>query len=94
MNTMESQREMRTVFLGGFAGQLISGLIWLVASAVSVWSRPRTGMIVLFVGSMFIFPLTQGLLRLMGRPAQVSAGNRLWALGSQVRQEWLATTMP
>ena len=80
----ESQREMRSAFLGGFAGQLISGLIWLGASTVSVVVSQNSGMLFLFLGSMGIFPLTQLLLRLMGRPARVSDGNGLWALGSQV----------
>lgn len=31
----DSQTEMRRAFLGGFAGQLVSGLIWLAASAIS-----------------------------------------------------------
>ena len=84
MDVIEAQREMRVAFLGGFAGQLVAGLIWLIASTVSVWSKPRTGMVVLFFGSMFIFPLCQALLRLMGRPAKVSAGNGLWTLGSQI----------
>ena len=84
MNLIAAQREMRINFLGGFAGQLISGLIWLAAAAVSLWMTPRLGMAVLFFGSMAIFPLTQALLRLMGRPARVSAGNGLWSLGSQV----------
>ena len=84
MTLEECQREMRTVFLGGFAGQLVSGLIWLAATIVSVWLHPRTGMVVLFFGSMFIFPLTQGTLRLMGSPAKVSKENKLWGLGSQV----------
>ena len=84
MNLSNCQREMRNVFLGGFAGQLVSGLIWLVAAAVSVWLRPRTGMAVLFFGSMLIFPLTQITLRLMGSPAKVSAENGLWGLGSQI----------
>ena len=83
MNLNECQREMRTTFLGGFAGQLISGFIWLVAAAVSEWYQPRTGMAVLFFGSMFIFPLTQAVLRLMGNPAKVSKENGLWGLGSQ-----------
>lgn len=38
----------------------------------------------LFVGSMFIFPLTQVLLRVMGRPAKTSTDNKLWPLGAQV----------
>lgn len=79
-----AQKEMRTAFLGGFAGQLASGLIWLGASAISVWSVPSYGMAFLFFGSMGIFPLTQLILRLIGRPAKVSAENGLWALGSQI----------
>ncbi|MFO7623616.1 MAG: hypothetical protein R6V73_04640 [Anaerolineales bacterium] len=31
MNILEAQSEMRSAFLGGFAGQLVSGLIWLIA---------------------------------------------------------------
>ena len=84
MKLEECQREMRIAFLGGFAGQLISGIIWLVATIVSVWLQPHTGMAVLFFGSMFIFPLTQGMLKLMGSPARVSTENKLWGLGSQV----------
>lgn len=83
-NITESQKEMRSAFLGGFAGQLVSGLIWLGASIISVWSASYYGMAFLFFGSMFIFPLTQLVLRLMGRSAKVSAENGLWALGSQI----------
>lgn len=75
---------MRVSFLGGFAGQLVSGVIWLTASMLSVLYSPQFGMLFLFFGSMFIFPLTQLLLRLMGRPAKVKIGNELWNLGSQV----------
>jgi len=84
MNIVDAQREMRSAFLGGFAGQLIAGLIWLVAAAVGQWVRPGYGMAVLFFGSMFLFPLTQAVLRLLGRPARVSADNKLWALGPQI----------
>lgn len=83
MNINECQREMRSAFLGGFAGQLVSGLIWLAASGTSLWAAPRYGMAALFFGSMLIFPLTQLTLRLMGRPGKVSPDNGLWQLGSQ-----------
>lgn len=83
-NITKSQKEMRSAFLGGFAGQLVSGLIWLGASAISVWVSPYYGMAFLFFGSMSIFPLTQLILRLMGYSAKVSAENGLWALGSQI----------
>lgn len=84
MNILESQREMRSAFLGGFAGQLVSGLIWLVAAALGTWLSPLAGMAALFFGSMGIFPLTQGVVRLLGRPGKVSPANGLWSLGSQV----------
>ena len=83
MNLNECQREMRSAFLGGFAGQLVSGIIWLAASGISLWATPRSGMAALFFGSMLIFPLTQLAVRLMGRPGRVSADNGLWQLGSQ-----------
>ena len=84
MKIKHAQAEMRSAFLGGFAGQLVSGVIWLIAALVSVIISPGYGMGLLFVGSMFIFPLTQLSLRIMGRPAKASPENRLWALGAQV----------
>lgn len=80
----DSQKEMRSAFLGGFAGQLVSGLIWLAAAFLSVMSSPQHGMIFLFFGCMGIFPLTQLTLRIMGRSAKVNSENGLWGLGSQI----------
>jgi hypothetical protein len=84
MNIKNAQMEMRSAFLGGFAGQLVSGVIWLLAALVSVIYLPVYGMVFLFVGSMFIFPLTQLVLRVIGRPAKASEDNELWPLGAQV----------
>ena len=84
MNMKDCQREMRGAFLGGFAGQLVSGGIWLAAAATGRWAEPRYGMAVLFFGSMLIFPLTRLGVRLLGRSGRVSPANGLWALGSQV----------
>lgn len=78
------QKEMRMKFLGGFAGQLVSGMIWLIASTISVLINEKYGMAVLFFGSMGIFPLTQLVLRFMGRNSKVSKDNGLWTLGSQI----------
>lgn len=83
MNFKEYQFEMRSAFLGGFGGQLVSGIIWLVAAAISLLTKPTIGMAALFFGSMFIFPLTQLVVRLIGRPGKVSNQNGLWMLGSQ-----------
>ena len=58
MRIAEAQREVRSVFFGGFVGQLAAGAIWVLSAAVSVWSAPRHGMAVLFFASMMLFPLT------------------------------------
>lgn len=75
---------MRYAFLGGFIGQLISGLIWLVAAVLGTWLSSGASMAALFFGSMGVFPVTQMLIRLLGRPGKVSPENGLWPLGSQV----------
>lgn len=78
-----AQYEMRSAFLGGFAGQMVSGLIWLISAAISLLVDPRYGMVTLFFCSMLIFPLTQVLIRAMGRPGKTSEENKLWPLGAQ-----------
>ncbi len=80
----EAQREVRSAFLGGFVGQLIAGIIWAVSAAVSTWISPSAGMAVLFFVSMLLFPLTQLTLRLIGRPATLSADNSLNQLAMQI----------
>ena len=80
----DAQVEIRTVFLGGFAGQLVSGLLWLGSAALSTWVAPNYGMLGLFLGGMFIFPLTQLTLRLMGRSPRLSPGNPLNQLAMQI----------
>lgn len=80
----DAQREVRTVFLGGFAGQLVSAIIWLVSAALATWVEPTVGIWVLVAGGVFIFPLTQLVLRLMGRRASLSPDNKLNGLAMQV----------
>ncbi|HSJ56773.1 MAG TPA: hypothetical protein VLC95_06315 [Anaerolineae bacterium] len=80
----DAQREVRTVFFGGFAGQLVSGIIWLLSAALATWLEPVIGIWVLVAGGFFTFPLTQLVLRLMGRRPTLSAENRLNGLAMQV----------
>lgn len=75
MNIKEAQQEFRQVYLGGAVGQLVTGIIWLVSAALSTWVSDGVGMIALFVGGMFIFPLTQLLLRLIGKGGTISPNN-------------------
>ena len=84
MNITDAQRDIRSVFLGGFAGQLVASLVWLVSAALATWHSPKSAIIALVVGGMFIFPLTQLLLRLMGRPASLPKGHPMNALAMQI----------
>ena len=80
----EAQKEIRSAFLGGFAGQLIAGIIWALSAAASTWGTSQLGMAILFFVSMLLFPLTQLTLRSMGRPARLSKENTLNQLATQI----------
>jgi hypothetical protein len=84
MRIADAQQEMRSAFLGGFMGQLVSGSLWLVSAALATWGTARQAILFLVIAGIFIFPLTQLGLRLMGRPGRVAPENPLYALGAQV----------
>jgi hypothetical protein len=80
----DAQRDVRTTFRGGFAGQLVSSCIWFLSAAVATWQSRKFAMEVLVILGTFIFPLTLLLLRLMGGPAGLPKGHPMNALGMQV----------
>jgi hypothetical protein len=84
MRIADAQEETRTRFVGGFYGQLVSGVLWLVSASLAVWSSPRAAIVTLVVGGFFIFPLTELLIRLGGERAVLSPTNSLRHLGMQV----------
>ena len=84
MEIAQAQRDVRTTFLGGFAGSLVSSAVWAVSAALATWSTPRNAIISVVAGGFFIFPLTQIVLRLMGRPAGLHKGHPMNALAMQV----------
>ena len=84
MDIQDAQREVRSVYIGGFWGQLVSSVIWLVSAALGTWVSPKASILAILIAGFFIFPLTQMMLRLSGRPASVSKENSLNGLGMQV----------
>jgi hypothetical protein len=84
MDIQDAQRESRLVFIGGFWGQLVSSVIWLVSAALGTWVTPKASILTVLIGGFFIFPLTQLMLRLSGRRASLSRENPLNNLGMQV----------
>lgn len=84
MQVSEAQLEVRTVFVGGFWGQLVSSALWLVSAALATWSSPRAAIGEIVLGGFLIFPLTKLLLRLSGGRSSLSRKNALNWLGMQV----------
>src|SRR6478736_5219005 len=83
MDVHAAQRQVRSVYIGGFWGQLVSSIIWLVSAALGTWVTPKASILTAVIGGFFIFPLTQVLLRLSGRRVSVSKENPFNSLGMQ-----------
>src|SRR5215475_11447439 len=84
MDIQDAQREVRYVYIGGFWGQLVSSIIWLVSAALGTWVTPKASILSVVIGGFFIFPLTQMLLLLSGGRTSVSRENRFNSLGREV----------
>jgi len=83
MDIQDAQREVRSVYIGGFWGQLVSSVIWLVSAMLGTWVTPKASILTLVIGGFFVFPLTQMLLRLSGRRTSVNKENPFNSLGMQ-----------
>ncbi len=84
MDVQDAQCEMRVFYIGGFWGQLVSSIIWLVSATLGTWVGPRASILTVVIGGLLIFPLTRMLLHLPPRRASVSAKNPFTSLGMQV----------
>lgn len=84
MLVSDAQRDVRLTFMGGFPGQVVSGVIWLVSAALGTWGSTSKAILVLVVGGAFIFPLTQLLLRTMGRRAALDPASPFSGLAMQI----------
>ena len=84
MDILDAQREVRSVYIGGFWGQLVTSVIWLASAALGTWVTPKASIVTVVIGGFFIFPITQVLLRLSGRRASVSRENPFNSLAMQV----------
>ena len=84
MTVLETQREMRIGLMGGFMGQLISGILWTISAAFATWTTPKSAIIFLIVSGFFIFPLTLLGLKVIRHPHKVPSSNAFNALGMQI----------
>lgn len=84
MDIHDAQREVRSVYIGGFWGQLLYSTIWLASAALGTWVSPKASILSVVIGGAFVYPLIKMLLRLSGRPASLSKQNQFNFLGMQV----------
>ncbi|HET9867611.1 MAG TPA: hypothetical protein VFQ06_10000 [Nitrospira sp.] len=80
----DAQREIRQAYIGGFMGQLVSGILWLVTATLATWGSSRAAILFVIVGGVFIFPLTRLGLAAIGDRVVITPGNPLNALAMQV----------
>jgi hypothetical protein len=84
MEIETAQLDVQRTFLRGSIGQAVTGIIWLVSAALGTWGNQKYAILVLMLGGVFIFPLTQLILRLLGRPAGLPSQHPMNALAMQV----------
>ena len=84
MDIRSAQQDVQTTFLRGSVGQAVSGVIWLVSAILGTWVSERSAILVLVLAGMFIFPLTQLTLRLLGHSDGLPRGHPMNALAMQV----------
>jgi hypothetical protein len=84
MEIIDAEKDVRETFMGGFAGQLVSSVLWAASAAACTWHSLRLGELVLILGGFLIFPLTQLVLRSMGHAYALPKGHPMNALGMQV----------
>lgn len=84
MDVRNAQRENRSVYIGGFWGQLLYATIWLASAALGTWVTPKASILAIVIGGMFVFPLMKVMLRLSGRRTSLSRENPFTSLGMQV----------
>lgn len=84
MNVADAQYQVRSMYLGGLIGQLVSALVWSVSAICASQYSMKAGIIAMVIGGFFIFPLTQLALKIAGRPAALPAENPLKELAVEV----------
>jgi hypothetical protein len=87
MYITDAQRDVRMVFLGGFAGQLVSGILWLLSAGLATFATPDSAILLLVLGGIFIFPLTQLTLCLTGHRASLGKDHSMNQL-AMYRLNW------
>lgn len=84
MELVQAQKDVRDTFVGGFANQLVSAVLWTASAAACTWHSLRLAEVILVLGGLFIFPASQLVLRSFGHAYALPKGHPMNALAMQV----------
>ncbi|MHA8072053.1 DUF7010 family protein [Aquirufa ecclesiirivi] len=79
----KAQFDMCQAYANGAMGVIVSGLIWLTAASITYQYSPHTGIWTLFIGGMFIYPLSMLLCKSIGLSGSHTKGNPLGNLAME-----------
>ena len=78
INTIsEAQADMRSGYVNGSVGIIVSGLVWLTSALVAFQFSDKKAIWTLLIGGMFIYPLSVLLAKLLGLSDAHTKGNPL-----------------
>ncbi|MFK7955583.1 MAG: hypothetical protein AB8B96_05770 [Lysobacterales bacterium] len=92
MSFADAQADMRTSYYSGATGALTSATAWLVAAVVVTTVSPKTGMITLLLGGIFIFPVSLVFCKILGRSGKHNPINPLGPLALE-GTVWMIASM-
>lgn len=76
-----AQSKVRYAYRSASIGQLYAGVVWLASAAAWSMFDSTAGILVLFIGGFFIYPVTSVASRLLGNPGVIRAENPLREAG-------------
>ena len=93
MTTADAQREMRTAYYGGAPGMFTSATVWLIAGIVAAFMTQERAIWTLFIGGMFIHPVSVLLTKVIGQSGKHNTSNPLGSL-AMATTFWMILMMP
>lgn len=88
-----AQRDMRQAYFGGGPGIMISGIVWAIAAIVGAELSAARAIWALFIGGMFIHPVSVVVVRMLGRTGSHTPGNPMGAL-AMATTFWMILSFP
>ncbi|MBB3167716.1 DUF7010 family protein [Simiduia aestuariiviva] len=93
MDIQIAQSDMRSAYLDGLLGVMVSGLVWTGAAVVSLWASAQLTVWLFFVGGALIHPLAVLMAKLCGASGRHRSDNPLAGL-ALASTAWLIFSLP